>query len=260
MGALGRLTAAAYERAARIAGHRSALEALAAGSPTRPSMYDALSQGRTVAVIAEIKRRSPSRGAINTAIDAPARASVYVGAGARAISVLTEPAEFGGAITDLADTAAGVAAPLLRKDFLIDEAQLLEARVHGASAALLIARALPPERLRELAACAVAIGVEALIEVRSEDELALALSTSARLIGVNARDLETLIIEPDVVARLLPLIPRDRMAIAESGMAQVADVERVAALGAGAVLVGSALSLADDPASVVQAFSGVPRA
>ncbi|MBC7895980.1 MAG: indole-3-glycerol-phosphate synthase [Cytophagaceae bacterium] len=259
-GALGRLTAAAYERAARLIRHREALEARAAVAPVRPGMAEALLLGDRVAVIAEIKRRSPSKGAINESIDAPARARAYANAGARAISVLTEPSEFGGSADDLDATAAAVVIPLLKKDFHVDAVQLLEARAHGASAALLIARALPADRLVELSAAAFDLGVEPLIEVRSEEELDVALSTRARMIGVNARDLETLVIEPGVVERLLPLIPRDRVAIAESGLGSRADVERVAAWGARAVLIGSSLSLAADPGATLAELAGVRRA
>lgn len=258
-GALGRLTAAAWERARALEPRRAEFQALATRREGAPSMHVALRAGASVAVIAEVKRRSPSKGAINEGLDAPARAALYGAAGARAISVLTEPVEFGGTTDDLARIAAQRPVPLLKKDFHVDAIQLLEARAFGASAALLIARALAPERLVALVAEAVALGVEPLIEVRSEEELETALSTSARMIGVNARDLETLVVEPEVVTRLLPLIPGDRVAIAESGVVSRGDVERVAACGAGAVLVGSALSLAPDPAALVRELASVPR-
>jgi indole-3-glycerol phosphate synthase len=226
----------------------------------RPSFHDALARGATVGVIAEVKRRSPSRGALApAALDAGARARSYETAGAAALSILTEHEHFGGSIDDLSAARAATGLPLLRKDFIIDEAQLLEARAAGASAVLLIVRALPHSLLLGLARRASELGLEPLVEVRTEAELAAALETSAPLIGVNSRDLETLEVRPEVVVRLLPLIPPDRIAVAESGIATSEDVARVAAAGADAVLVGSSLSLAPDPATLLAALSAVPR-
>jgi len=215
--------------------------------------------GPSVAVIAEIKRRSPSKGDINPGIDAEERARVYERAGARALSVLTEWAEFGGSADDLKCVAASVGLPVLKKDFHVDESQVWEARAFGASAMLFIARALAPDRLAALVDAALEAGVEPLIEIRSEDELARALSTPARVIGVNARDLETLRIEPWVTEQLLPKIPSDRVRVAESGMSTAEDVRRAAELGAHAVLVGSALSASVDPDAALRALSGVSR-
>jgi indole-3-glycerol phosphate synthase len=149
--------------------------------------------------------------------------------------------------------------PLLKKDFHIDPVQLVEARALGASAVLLIARALAPAVLADLVAEATALGLEALVEVRSEWELAHALSTEAPAIGVNSRDLETLAMDFAVAERLLPLIPASRIAIAESGIEGRVDVERAGACGADAVLVGSALSAAGDAAAAVRSLTGVRR-
>lgn len=212
-----------------------------------------------MAIIAELKRRSPSKGVINASIDAGDRARLYAEAGARALSVLTEPTEFGGAADDLRVVAERVSIPLLKKDFHVHEVQVWEARALGASAMLFIARALAPDVLRRLVDLAVEIGVEPLIEIRSEWELALALATPAQVIGVNARDLETLVIEPDVTAHVLPLIPGERVRVAESGMGTPDDVARAAALGADAALIGSSLSAAADPAVALRALAGVPR-
>jgi indole-3-glycerol phosphate synthase len=220
---------------------------------------DALRKAHGVAVIAEVKRKSPSRGALNPLISAPARAAEYVAGGAVALSVLTEPSEFGGSISDLIDVHRQVQVPLLRKDFHVHESQIWEARVAGASALLLIARALEPSRLEVLVGEAMEAGLEPLIEVRSAAELDLALRLGASMIGINARDLETLAIEPEVVEQLLPRVPADRLAIAESGLGGVADVERLAARGADAVLVGSHLSLSDDGVAAVRALVSVPR-
>ena len=210
-------------------------------------------------VIAELKRRSPSRGVIDDALDAPARAAQYARGGAAALSILTEPTRFGGSLEDLVAVRAAVTLPLLRKDFITAPIQLLEARIAGASAVLLIARALPPEHLRALADEARAIGLECLVEIRSEAELATALMVPGAVIGVNNRDLETLVIDDAIGQRLLPLIPPDRVAVYESGVRGVGEVERASRAGADAVLVGSVLSTAADGADAVRALSGVRR-
>jgi indole-3-glycerol phosphate synthase len=212
-----------------------------------------------VAVIAEVKRQSPSKGVINAGIDAADQARAYASGGAAALSILTEPAEFGGSVADLVAARAVTSIPALKKDFHVHPIQALEARAAGASAMLLIARALAPDRLREMADAAAEHGVEILVEIRSEAELEDALAVNAAVIGVNARDLETLIIEPAVTERLIRLIPPDRIAIAESGVTGRTDVERAAALGADAVLVGSSISSASDPTAAVAALTGVQR-
>lgn len=259
-GALGRLTSKALERASLTTPAAFAdFRARAAGLPPVTRFAEALRKASGVAVIAEVKRRSPSKGALNPSISAKARAVEYVSGGAAALSILTEPSEFGGSISDLIDVHHQVEVPLLRKDFHVHESQVWEARVAGASALLLIARALEPSRLENLCGESMEAGLEPLIEVRSAVELELALRLGAPLIGINARDLETLAIEPEVVEQLLPAVPADRVAIAESGLGSVADVERLAARGADAVLVGSLLSLSDDGAAAVRALVGVPR-
>jgi indole-3-glycerol phosphate synthase len=221
-------------------------------------MLPALSSA-SVAVIAEIKRASPSLGRIREDLDTAAQASAYVEGGAAAISVLTESSRFGGSLGDLETASTAVAKPLLRKDFIVCEEQILEARVAGASAVLLIARALEPALLQSLTGFALAVEVEPLVEVRTEVELARALTTGARLVGINARDLETLAVEPSVVPRLLALVPADVVVVAESAIAARADVESLAHAGADAVLVGAALSAADDPAAATRALTGVAR-
>lgn len=260
-GPLGELTAASELRARALAGDRARvaeLERQAAASPAPPAFAPAL-RGPTVRVIAELKRRSPSKGSINEGLDAPARAAEYAAGGAAALSVLTEPTRFGGAMDDLVAVRAAVALPLLRKDFITHEVQLLEARAAGASAVLLIARALAPERLRSLAVAARQRGLECLVEIRSEAELAVALSVPGAVVGVNNRDLETLEIDDHVGLRLLPLVPTDRIAVYESGVRSVAEVRRAADAGADAVLVGSVLSASPDGAAAVRALSGVER-
>ncbi len=230
--------------------------------PPAPSFGAALRAGASVAVIAELKRRSPSKGVINDAIGAADRAAAYVRGGARALSVLTEPERFGGSLDDLRAAHAAVGAvgvPLLRKDFITDRIQLLEARAAGAAAVLLIARALAPSVLDALAADAVALGLEVLVEVRDERELARAVAVPGAVIGVNNRDLETLVIESAVGARLIPRVPADRIAVYESGVQHADDVRRAAQLGADAVLVGSVLSAAQDPVAAVRALTAVPK-
>ena len=258
MGPLGRLSVAAAVRAAALQAHQSELRAHAGDAPPAPGFAAALRR-RDVAVVAEVKRRSPSKGVINAAIDAAEQAASYARGGAAALSILTEPAEFGGAVSDLADARRATTVPLLKKDFHVDPVQVLEARAAGASALLLIARALAPDRLRAMADAAREVGIEVLVEVRSEAELEDALAIDAAVIGVNSRDLETLIIDPEVTTRLIAMIPPDRIAIAESGLTSRRDVERVAAVGADAVLVGSSISAAADPATAVTALTGVGR-
>jgi indole-3-glycerol phosphate synthase len=173
--------------------------------------------------------------------------------------VLTEPDRFGGSLDDLRIVSDCSRLPLLRKDFVVDRVQLLEARVAGASAILLIARALAPSEFASLAGAATGLGLELLLEVRDEHELERALRVPHAVIGVNNRSLETLAVDDAVSARLIPLIPDDRIVVYESGVGAAIDVERAASLGADAVLVGSALSRSEDPRAAVAALIGVPR-
>lgn len=237
---------------------RRAIEHAAGLAPSRPSFVEALTRP-TVAVIAEIKRRSPSKGAIRESIAAEAQALAFERGGAAAISILTEPAHFGGALADLESARDRVSIPLLRKDFHCDPIQLFEARAAGASAALLIARALSPAALRELMQVAGDLSVEPLVEIRTRAELMLALELGARVIGINSRDLETLEVDAGVPERLLPLLPTGVIAVAESGIESTGDVMARARWGADAVLVGSALSASSDPESAVRALTEVPR-
>lgn len=258
-GTLGRILGEAERRVEGLRRRRAELERAAAASVSGPSLAASLRGGNEVAVLAEVKRASPSKGAINPDLDAVAQARAYQVGGALGISVLTEPMHFGGSNEDLETIRTAVDIPVLKKDFHVHPLQLVEARALGASAVLLIARALAPARLRALAAEAESLGLEVLIEVRDEWELERALETAAPLVGVNNRNLETLAIDLTSSHRLIPAIPADRVAIAESGIRTEADVARVAAAGADAVLVGSSLSGASDPAAAVRALAGVPR-
>ena len=257
-GTLGELTDEARARAATLRKNSEAIEREARTAPPRPSLRDALS-GNDVRVIAEVKRSSPSRGAINANLDLADQVSAYQAGGAAAISILTEPAHFGGSNDDLVQAQSYVALPLLKKDFHVDVVQIFEARALGASAALVIARAVEPSVLNELVAAGSSCGLEILVEVRDERELARAIAARASMIGVNNRNLETLEIDPETSTRILPSIPRSIVAVAESGINSPDDVERLAGVGADAVLVDSTLSAAPNPESAVRALTGVPR-
>lgn len=223
-----------------------------------PSLVRAL-QRPDVAVIAELKRRSPSKGVLDDSLDAAVVVRAFAEGGAAAASILTEPTAFGGAIADLETASGEVAIPLLRKDFIVSGAQVFEAAASGAAAVLLIARALGPDGIRPLVEVAHGVGLECLVEVRSEAELAWGLEAGADVIGVNTRNLETLVIDPAVAERLLPLVPPELPAVFESGIRERSDVERAAAIGADAVLVGSSLSAAGSTAAAVRRLAGVSR-
>lgn len=245
----------------RLDGLRSrgaALTRAAAAAPRPASFRAALCQSQ-VAVIAEVKRRSPSAGSIREDLDPVERAQLYASHGAAAISVLTDGPYFGGSLADLAEAARQVPVPVLRKDFILDELQILEARAAGAAAVLLIVRALTPDRLRELVGFARQWGLNALVEVHTPSELSVALEAGSEIIGVNSRDLDNFRIDTQKAWEILGLIPRDRVAVAESGMSTVSDVELAAQGGADAVLIGTVLSAASSPGDLLQAFCGVPR-
>ncbi len=255
---LGELSDASARRAEKLEGRRAALERAAADAGSVPGFATALRRA-TVAVIGEVKRRSPSKGDIAPALSAAAQGAAYAAGGAAALSILTEPLRFGGSDDDVSAARSATALPILKKDFHVAPLQMIEARALGASAALLIARALAPERLRELAGAARDVGLETLVEIRDERELEAALAADATVIGVNNRNLETLAIDLATGERLVPLIPADRVAVFESGVYGPAEVERAAAAGADAVLVGSSLSAAADPAAALRAIAGVAR-
>jgi indole-3-glycerol phosphate synthase len=257
-GTLGLIVAEAELRSEAIARRDSALRQLAAARPPVRSLHAAL-RAPAVALLTEVKRQSPSKGAIAQGLNAVVQANAYAEGGAAALSILTEPRHFGGSIEDLRSVVQQVPLPVLKKDFHVHPVQLVEARAEGASAALLIVRAVTPERLAELMAQGTELGLELLVEVRDEAELELALSLGATMIGVNNRNLETLVIDPATAERLIPRIPAAVIAIAESGISSLADVERYAAVGADAVLVGSSLSAASDPVAATRALAGVPR-
>lgn len=255
---LGALTDEAHARAATLRPRAAELQRAGAGLGEVPTFAGAL-RGEDVKVVAEVKRSSPSKGVINRDLDVVKQVVAYEAGGAAAISVLTEPTRFGGSNEDLSRARSSVGIPLLKKDFHVETVQILEARSLGASAALVIARAVPPARLLELMAAGSDAGIEILVEVRDEQELELALSFGATLIGVNNRNLETLDIDPETSMRLLQLIPRSVVAIAESGVKAAKDVERMASAGADAVLVGTELSGSSQPEAAVRSLTGIAR-
>lgn len=231
----------------------------AAAEAGSPIPFGPALQGTSIGVIAEVKRRSPSVGAIKEDLDPVVHARAYVAGGAIALSVLTEERHFGGALQDLERVARAIPVPALRKDFVLDELQLLEARAAGASAVLLIARILDPARLAALSLEARGMELGVLVEVHAPAELGPAVVARPTAIGVNSRDLDSLAVHPGIFESLLPLVPRDLPAVAESGFETRADIERVAAAGADVVLVGTSVARAADPAQAVRALVGVPR-
>jgi len=255
---LDQILATTRRRLAGLRGRRQELERQAQAAPAPPPFGPAL-DGAVLGVIAEVKRRSPSVGAIREDLDPVAHAQAYEAGGAVAISVLTDGPYFGGSVADLEAVARAVRRPVLRKDFILDELQLLEARAAGASAVLLIARALPSRRLRELAAAAHSMGLGTLVEVHTEAELEAAVAVAPTAMGVNSRDLATFTVDPVAALRLVAHVPAGIPAVAESGISRRDDVVRAAAAGADAVLVGTAVARAADPAGAVRSLVGVAR-
>ncbi len=204
-----------------------------------------------VSVIAEVKRSSPSKGALATISDPAALAANYQSGGAATISVLTEQRRFGGSLADLEAVRAAVHVPVLRKDFIVTSYQLWEARAAGADLALLIVAALDQSRLESLVERAESIGLTALVEVHDEEEVERALEAGATLVGVNARNLKTLEVDRDTFARLAPRIPDDVVRVAESGVRDARDVFEYAKQGAHVVLVGETLVKGEDPRAAV---------
>ena len=208
-------------------------------------------------VIAEVKRRSPSKGELAGIPDPAALATAYERGGAAAISVLTEERRFGGSLADLRAVRGAVDIPVLRKDFVVEPYQLLEARAAGADLVLLIVAALPGDALQSLYDHARELGLTALVEVHDELETERAVAVGARLVGVNARNLKTLDVDPATFGKLAPLLPGEVVKVAESGIAGPADVRRFVGEGADVVLVGEALVKDGDPEGAVRTLTGV---
>jgi indole-3-glycerol phosphate synthase len=226
-------------------------ERAAAASPAGPRFEAALGAAGRVNVIAECKRRSPSKGVLAAAYAPAAIAQKYEQGGAAAISVLTEPTFFDGALEHLRAVRAAVALPLLRKDFIVGEYQLFEARANGADAILLIVAALAQTDLVRLQARAWELGLAALVEVHDEEELSRAVDSGARVIGVNNRNLRTLTVDVDASYRLAEKLPRDIVGVSESGLQTRADLDRLSAAGYRAFLIGERFMTDKDPAGAI---------
>src|SRR6478736_1691728 len=235
------------------------LAAAARSGPPARSLPDALRRAPIPAVIAEVKRASPTAGAIDADADPAALARAYEAGGAAAISVLTEPRHFGGSLVDLELVCAVAGIPVLRKGFLIDPDQLVEARAAGADSVLLIAGCLDDELLDRMFSGARALGMEPLLETHSDDDLERALATDAQVIGVNARDLQTLEVDVATAIGMLRSIPQGRIAVFESGIASHEDALAAVASGASAILVGEALMRSADPAAAIGALVRGPE-
>jgi len=212
-----------------------------------------------MSIIAEVKRASPSKGALSEITDPAALAEEYEQAGAKVISVLTERRRFAGSLADLDAVRSRVKIPILRKDFMVDEYQFFEARAHGADVVLLIVAALSQSQLNDYHQLAEGLGMRALVEVHTHDELERALEISPKIIGVNSRNLKTLEVDPASFAELIPLIPNDLVRVAESGISTRAEVEYAQNNGATAILVGEALVKAKNPATAMRELLGEDR-
>jgi indole-3-glycerol phosphate synthase len=256
-GTLASLVAAANSRSARL--DQSLDKGAVRGSRTGVLPLSAALKGENVAIIAEIKRSSPSKGSINPDIESGLQARAYEAGGASAISVLTEPDKFGGSDDDIAHVMASSALPVLKKDFHVTELQIIHAASLNVAAALVIVRALSPAQLEKLARAAKDVSLELVFEVRDELELERALNLDAQVIGVNNRNLETLDVDAFTVERIVPLIPRDCLAIAESGYSSAQSIASAAAAGTDAVLIGSHVSASADPARAIREIASIPK-
>ncbi len=213
-------------------------------------------QSAEMKVIAEVKRSSPSKGALSEISDPAALAEQYQVAGASVISVLTEERRFKGSLADLIAVRSKVTIPILRKDFMVDEYQFFEARAHGADVILLIVAALAKSQLRDFYDLATELGMAALIEVHTADELERAMEITPRIVGVNSRNLKTLEVDTAAFAQLIPQIPSEVIRVAESGISSRIDVEFAEKQGANAILVGEALVTSANPTLAMRTLLG----
>lgn len=262
---LSAIVAAHRTRAAGDGRDLDALVVRALGTPAPARFAEALrAAGRScgkgddpgLAVIAEVKRRSPSKGALAPDLDPAEVAAAYAAGGAACLSVLTDEAHFGGSAADLAAARRASGLPVLRKDFTVCEADVCDARIMGADAVLLIVAALSDAELRAFSSLAARLGLDALVEVHDEAELERALSLEPAVVGVNQRDLETFSVDPDRAREMAPLIPHDVVAVAESGVTGPEDARLLAGAGYDAVLVGEAAVTAGDRRRAVEALRG----
>jgi len=248
---------AATRRIVEVRAEREPLSSLAAKAERReaPAGRFRAALGRAgPRIIAECKRRSPSRGVLRPSYDPVAIAKGYEKAGAAAISVLTEPTFFDGALEHLQAVRDAVSIPVLRKDFVVSEYQLFEARAAGADAVLLIVAALDPQSLTSLHARASALGLDVLVEVHSADELAVAIDAGARIVGVNNRNLRTLTVDVAASEALAAQMPRGILSVSESGLRTAADLLRLQELGYHAFLIGERFMIEEDPGAALKAL------
>jgi len=232
------------------------LEAALPAAPPVRDFFAAVSAGPPIRLIAEFKRQSPSAGEIRPGATVAEVVRGYAEAGAAALSVLTDQAGFGGSLADLEEARAAVGLPVLRKEFVIDSYQVVEARAHGADAVLLIAECLDDCHLRSLYRQILDLGMTPLVELHSEEHLPRVLDLGATLIGINNRDLRSMTTDIGHVLRLRDRVPAECVLVAESGIRSRADVERLEAAGIGAMLVGESLLASDDPAHAAATLLG----
>jgi indole-3-glycerol phosphate synthase len=256
---LDEIVAGKREEVARLGPRRGELRAAAEAAPATRPFEAALRRGEEVALIAEVKRRSPSAGWIRRDLEPEAVARAYASAGAAAVSVLTDERYFGGSLEALRAVRAAVDIPVLRKDFIIDPVQVWEARAAGADAVLLIVRILEDQALADLVALCGELGLSALVEVHTREELERALRAGARVIGVNNRDLTTFRTTLEVSLELAPLVPPEGVLVAESGIHSPGDVDRLGLAGVDAVLVGESLMRSADVGRAAAALVGRRR-
>lgn len=259
MSVLNQILAAKREELVHLRPHTRSLRSRAEQAEAARPFAAALRAGRDVALIAEFKRRSPSAGWIRQEALVAETVKAYSERGARAISVLTDENFFGGSLSDLATARAHSHVPLLRKDFVLEEVQLFEARAAGADAVLLIVRALDDTELRDLLTSARGIGLDVLVETHNQAEVDRALRAGADVVGINNRDLSNFTVDLDLTARLLAHIPSEVVVVAESGIRTEDDVRELGAAGVHAVLVGETLMRAGDMDDAVRRFSTQPR-
>ncbi len=224
-----------------------------------PSFSDALRSNPNVAVIAEVKRRSPSKGWINENLNAADLAKSYLDGGASAISVLTDEKYFSGSIADLNEVHSAVSLPLLRKDFTLGANDVLDCVEIGASAVLLIVAALNQQELEAFYNLAVSVGLDALVEVHDAEEAKRALDIGATIIGINQRDLKSFSVNAELAAEVAGSLPSSIISVCESGLRSLSDIENASNAGFDAVLIGETFVASDDPVELVRSFASVKK-
>jgi indole-3-glycerol phosphate synthase len=256
---LDRIVAVKRREVESIAGQRLELQSRAASAAPARGFAAALRHPSEVRLLAEVKRRSPSAGDIRPGADPVEVAQAYQSGGAAALSVLTDREFFGGDLDALVRVRSAVALPVIRKDFVVDRLQIWEARAAGADAVLLIARILSGTELREYLRLVAELGMDALVEVHTAEEMEDAVAAGATLVGVNNRDLSTFVTDLELSIRLAAGVPSSVTLVAESGIRTAADVDRLGAAGFDAILVGESLMRQEDLAAAAAALAGRPK-